>query len=214
MSDIVLSPALIATAQKLGAATLHEAAGRIGALPSAIKPVHSRWKVGGQAYPVATMPAINVWIHDAIYEAPEGAVLVVSCGGFHEAGYWGDIMSTAAIARGLGGLVIDGGVRDADDIGDADFPVFSRGLCIQGTTKERAPAGTLGEAVRIGAVIVSRGDLVVGDADGVVVIPAAGAAEVVEAAERRAAAEEAVRARLRAGEATLDIYGLRPEAVT
>lgn len=199
---------LVAEARRLGAATVHEAAGRIGALPSAIKPVQPRWRLAGPAFPVATTPANNVWIHDAIYAAPAGSVLVVDCGGHHEAGYWGEIMSTAALQQGLAGLVIDACVRDADDLGVVDLPVFAAGLCIQGTTKERSPRGTVGVPVRIGAVIVRPGDLVVGDVDGVVVIPGTDAGAVIDRAAQRADAELAICERLRAGERTLDIYDL------
>lgn len=195
-------------AKSVGAATLHEAAGRTGALPSTIKPVVSGWRLSGPALTIATTPRNNVWIHDALAVAAPGSVLVVSCGGLSEAGYWGDIMSNAAVARGLGGLVIEGHVRDAEDLREIGFPVFSTGLCIQGTTKERRPAGTVGAPVRIGAVTVETGDLVVGDDDGVVVVAKNLAASAVERSFERIDSEEAIRERLLAGETTLDIYSL------
>lgn len=198
-------------AAALGAATVHEACGRIGALPSAIKPVAVGWRLSGAAFTVATTPGNNVWIHDALAVAPAGSILVVSCGGVTEAGYWGDIMSTAAVARGLRGLVIEGHVRDADDLRSIGFPVFSTGLCIQGTTKERYPAGTVGAPVRIGGVIVETGDLVVGDDDGVVIIPNQRAEHAIRSGTDRLADESTIRARLRAGESTLDIYSLHKE---
>jgi 4-hydroxy-4-methyl-2-oxoglutarate aldolase len=201
---------LIAAARELGAASLHEAAGQIGALPMSIKPVHARWRMAGQAFTVATTPRNNVWLHDALDVAPSGSVLVASVGD-PEAGYWGDVMSTSAAARGLAGLVIDGGVRDADDLGRIDLPVFSTGLCIRGTGKARYPAGSVGDQVRIGDVLVHTGDLVVGDADGVVVIPAADAADAVTKGRDRVDREDAIRTRLRTGESTLDVYGFRQE---
>ncbi|MFJ9562830.1 RraA family protein [Streptomyces fuscichromogenes] len=188
-------------------ATLHEAAGRKGALPSAIGPAFTGARVVGPAFPVASPPGDNLWIHRALYAARPGDVLVVDVGGGTEFGYWGEILSTAAIARGLAGLVINGGVRDRDALADLGLPVFSTGLCIQGTGKDFDATGSLGERVRIGEVFVERGDLVVGDADGVVVIPRADTESVLDAGAERDAKEAELMRRIRAGERTLDLYG-------
>ncbi|MFI6934297.1 RraA family protein [Streptomyces sp. NPDC050287] len=188
-------------------ATLHEAAGRIGALPSAIGPAFPGARVAGPAFPVGCPPGDNLWIHRALYAAEPGDVLVVDTGGGTEFGYWGEILSTAAIARGLAGLVIDGGVRDQDALTDLGLPVFSTGLCIRGTGKDHGAAGSLGVTVRVGEVFVVRGDLVVGDADGVVVIPQADTEAVMKAAVERDAKEAELMRRIRAGERTLDLYG-------
>ncbi len=192
----------------IGTASLHEAAGRIGALPSAIKPLSTAMRLVGPAFPVQSPPADNLWLHRAIYEAAPGDILVVHVGDFYEAGYWGEIMATAAQARQLGGLVIDGGVRDSQRLIELGFPIFSRTICIRGTVKDPHGAGSLGRPVKIGEVEVHQGDLVVGDADGVVVIPRALANEVTDKARAREAAETLDMARLRAGERTLDIYKL------
>lgn len=189
-------------------ATLFEASGGQGALPSAIKPVSSGWRIQGPAFPVQSPPADNLWLHRAIYAASPGDILVVHVGGHHEAGYWGEIMSTAAQVRGLGGLVIDGGVRDAGDLVQLGFPVFSRGLCIRGTGKDRDARGSLGEPVTVGGVTVRRGDLIVGDADGVVAIRHDRIAGTLDRAAARAAKEATIIERLKAGETTLAIYGL------
>jgi len=133
---------------------------------------------------------------------------VVSVDGAAEFGYWGEVLSTAAIARGLGGLVIDGGVRDQLALAGLAFPVFCAGVCIRGTGKDPGSAGSLGAPVRIGEVTVSRGDLVAGDADGVVVIPLADAAAVLTAAAEREAKEVELMRRLRGGETTIDLLGL------
>ena len=125
----------LAEASRLGAATLHEAAGRIGALPSAIKPVAPDMRVAGPAFTVHIPAGDNLWIHRALYEAAPGDVLVVSTSGGIEWGYWGDILNTAAIAQGLGGLVIDGGVRDVAGLSTMSLPVFSNGICLRGTIK-------------------------------------------------------------------------------
>jgi 4-hydroxy-4-methyl-2-oxoglutarate aldolase len=188
-------------------ATLHEAAGRRGALPSVIGPAFAGARLAGPAFPVASPPGDNLWIHRAVYAAEPGDVLVVDVGGGTEFGYWGEILSTAALARGLAGLVISVGVRDRDALADLGLPVFATGLCIRGTGKDFDAVGSLGERVRIGEVFIERGDLVVGDADGVVVIPRADAEAVVKAGAERDAKEAALMRRIRAGERTLDLYG-------
>lgn len=192
----------------LPAATLHEAAGRIGALPAAIKPVHDAFAVFGPAYPVACTPGHNLWIHHALYRAPAGSVLVVDVGVGVEYGYWGEVLSVAAAGRALAGVVITGCVRDKEQLAKVGFPVFSAGVCLRGTGKDPAGAGSLGRPVAIGEVTVRAGDLVAGDADGVVVIPAERVLEVVRAAHRRESDESDYLRRLRSAESTLDIYGL------
>ena len=134
------------------AATLHEALGKTGNLPSAIKPIAAGMKVCGPAYTVQTMPRDNVLLHRAYAYANAGDVLIVNCSGFYEAGYWGDLMSLGAKSKGINGLVIDGCVRDADDIEAMGFSVFSRGLCIRGTSNYGD--GTLNKPIVIGDVCI------------------------------------------------------------
>jgi 4-hydroxy-4-methyl-2-oxoglutarate aldolase len=191
------------------AATVDEAQGRVGALPAAIKPIDPRSKICAPAYCVRTTPGNNLMLHRAIYEAPIGSVLVVDVGGpaGYEFGYWGDIMTAAAIERGLAGLVIDGGARDADEIQESGFPVFCRLLAIRGTLK--ASEGELGTRVTVGSVSIATGDIVVADRDGVVAVPAAAAEVVARKAQERADKEAAVIERLRLKETTLDIFGFR-----
>jgi 4-hydroxy-4-methyl-2-oxoglutarate aldolase len=138
-------------------------------------------------------------------------VLVVATGGGYDNGYWGEILSAAARARGLGGVVLDGPARDGAAVVATGVPVFSRGLNIVGPGKDPHGAGAVGRRIRIGAVPVDRGDLVVGDDDGVVVIARDRVAAAVAAAQERERSEAEVMARLRAGETTLQIFGL-PEA--
>lgn len=194
----------IAAVARQSTATVHEALGKKGALPSAIKPVTRGMRLCGPAFTVDSPPANNLLIHEAIYQAQPGDVLVVRVGDHYEAGYWGEIMAVAAVARGIVGLVIDGCVRDSAEMTRMNFPAFSRGLCIRGTGKERG--GVLNKPLTIGDVTVHPGDLVLGDDDGVVVIPQADFATVVEKAEKRVAAEDKIMARLKGGESTLDIY--------
>ena len=192
----------------LGAATLHEAAGRIGALPSGIQPLSPELSVAGPAFPVVVPPGDNLWLHHAIAQASPGDVLVVSTGGAREFGYFGEVMAVAALARGIAGLVIDGGVRDAAQMIALGFPVFADRRCIRGTIKDPRKSGSLGAPLTIGTTQIERDDLVVGDADGVVVIPEPRIEAVIALGAEREAAEAEYFARLRAGETTLGVYHL------
>jgi 4-hydroxy-4-methyl-2-oxoglutarate aldolase len=196
-----------ATLAQLGSATVHEAYGRRGALPCAIKPVWAGARVFGRAFTVACAPADNLWLHRAIYAAAPGDVLVADVGGHREAGYWGELMTYAAQRRRLGGLVIDGGVRDVERITALGFAVFASAICIRGTTKGEH-AGSIGGGVQIGEVAVATGDTVLGDADGVVVVSAAELAAVTEAALVRAEHEREILHRLAGDASTLELFGL------
>lgn len=209
-----LTADLLSRARRLGAATLHEAAGRIGALPSGIKPVTPEMVLCGPAFTVHCPPLSNLQIHHALYQAQPGDVLVVHVSGGTEAGYWGDILNEAAMARGLGGLIIDGGVRDTAGLAKMDFPVFSNGVCIRGTGKDYEAVAWLQEAVRMGEVMIRPGDLVMGDRDGVVVIPAERVEEVVVKGEAREADEAAKIVKIRQGARTVDLYGFAEGAPT
>jgi 4-hydroxy-4-methyl-2-oxoglutarate aldolase len=200
-----MSQELIRQITAFSTATLHEAMGKYGALPSGIKPISPEMRVGGTAVPVHTMPGDNMLLHRAVAQASAGDVIIAYVSDFWEAGYWGEIMAVAAQARGIAGLVIDGCVRDAAAIAALGFPVFARGLCIQGTTK--LGNGQLNQPITIGQVTIRPGDIIVGDRDGVVIVPAGRLAETIEKAQAREAKEAQVMARLRGGETTLDIYG-------
>ncbi|UAJ12584.1 RraA family protein [Glacieibacterium megasporae] len=198
---------LLAEAARLGAATLHEAAGRIGALPSAIKPVAPGMRIAGPAFTVHVPAGDNLWIHRALYQAAPGDVLVVSTSGGIEWGYWGDILNTAAIEQRLGGLVIDGGVRDVAGLSVMPFPVFSNGVCLNGTIKGYAATAWTRQPIRIGDVVVGQGDLIVGDRDGVVALSAPTVATALLGGALRERDEADKIARIKAGERTIDIYG-------
>lgn len=197
-----------AAIQDVDAATLHEAAGGLGALPSDIAPAFSGVRAVGAAFPVVCAPGDNLWIHRALLQASAGDVLVVSVGDDPEHGYWGEVLSEAGLACGLAGVVIAGGVRDTVALARVGLPVFAARTCIRGTSKDPERAGGCPTAVTIGEVTVRRGDLVVGDADGVVVLAAATAQDVVAQAAARIRDEERIIERVRAGESTLEIYGL------
>lgn len=204
----------ITEARRLGTATLHEAAGRIGALPSAIKPVDPAMTLAGPAFTVHCPALSNLQIHHALYHAQPGDILVVHVSGGVEAGYWGDILNEAALARGLGGLVIDGGVRDSAGLTKMAFPVFSNGICIRGTGKDYDATAWLQQPVRMGEVLIQPGDLIVGDRDGVFALSMARVEAVVEAGRRREADEAAKIEAIRRGERTLDLYGFAKGAPT
>ena len=192
----------------LSSASVHEAAGRQGALPSAIKPLDPSHRVEGTAFTVRSPPGDNLWFHRALAAIGEGDVLVASVGGGHEWGYWGDVMTLAAMTRGVRGLVIDGSVRDGADIVRAGFPVFARGLCIRGTGKDPSGAGELQGTITIGDVSIGPKDWILGDGDGVVVVARPDVERVLSKAAEREAKEEHIREALRSGKTTLEIYGL------
>jgi 4-hydroxy-4-methyl-2-oxoglutarate aldolase len=191
---------------ELGAATVYEANGQQGAFDSSLKPLDPTCIMVGTAVTLDLPPADNWYIHLALLEAGPGDVLVVDAKGYLEAGPWGDVLTCAAQERGLAGLVIDGAVRDSRDIVASGFPVFSRGLSIKGTTK--AVPGRINVPVRVGGVLVEPGDIVIGDADGLVRVPAHEAEDALAASEARAAKETGFRDRIRVGETTLDLLGL------
>ena len=199
-------PASLQRAKAFGTATLHEAGGKIGALPAAIKPAVTGFTLCGPAVTVRSPPSDNVWLHRAMVAAKPGDILVVTVEGAYEHGYWGEVMSTAARARKLGGLVIDGCVRDGGTLGNVGFPVFARGLSIRGTGKDFGATGWINYPLSVGDVTVNAGDLIVGDIDGVVAIPRAQIdATLVKSREREDREVEVMR-KLEAGVSTLDLY--------
>lgn len=199
---------LFARASRLSSATLHEAARRAGALPSVLKPLHASMRLCGPALPVRSPAGDNLWIHRALACAEPGDVLAVDTGAGVEFGYWGEIMATAAIARGVAGLVITGGVRDSLRLVELGLPTFSATVSIRGTRKDALGDGAVGEPVRLGEVVVRKGDLIFGDADGLVCLSPEQASEAVPAAEIRDQDEVAILEQVRAGALTLDVYKL------
>lgn len=202
-----VAPEVVKSGSALPTATLHEAGGKIGALPSAIKPLDPSFRLCGPALTVHSPGGDNLWLHRALDIAQPGDVLIVHTSGVYEHGYWGEIMNTMAQVRGLGGLIIDGCVRDGVLLQQMGFPVFARGLCIRGTGKDYGAIGWLNEPVMIGDIIVSAGDLLVGDRDGVVALPREKAKDIVAKGQRREAEEAEICKRLEAGETTMQIYG-------
>ncbi|PZC47975.1 MAG: 4-hydroxy-4-methyl-2-oxoglutarate aldolase [Chloroflexi bacterium] len=207
-TEISRTPAeMIKRALAFHSADLHEAAGGVGALPSGLKPVSPQFLVCGPAVTVVSPPKDNLWLHRALYAAKPGDVLVVDTGGYYEAGYWGEIMSHAAKEAGLAGMVIDGCVRDGLDIIEIGFPIWSRGLCIRGTSKDKNAVGAYNVPVRIGEITVFPGDLVMGDADGVVVIEQSTVEDVLVKTQARVDKEAETIRQIHDGIRTVDLYG-------
>jgi len=196
-------------AASFSAAALYEAGGRVGALPCSIKPVSPGWQVCGPAFPVLVRAGDNLWLHQAIYTAKPGDILVVSTSGHYEAGYWGEVMTRAAIHRKIRGVVIDGCCRDISVVKRLRLPIFSRGACIRSTSKEGGMGGVK-LPIEIGDTKIEVGDLVRGDSDGVVVIPRVGILETLQEAHNRVTKEANVMRMLRNGRTTMEVFGWRP----
>ena len=181
-------------------ATVHEAAGRSGALSHAVKPIAPGMKVCGAAFPLRLCPGDNLALHEALYEAPAGSVLVVDAFDYLEAGPFGEIMTVAAQVRGIAALVTSGSVRDRDAIAALGFAVFAKGLSVKGTVKD-VPA-RLGRAVVIDGIEIHPGDWVLGDSDGVVVIAQQRAEAILQRAIEHEAKERRVIERIRTSAST------------
>ncbi|HYF44810.1 MAG TPA: RraA family protein [Acidimicrobiales bacterium] len=193
----------------LGAATLGESGGH--PMAPRIRPAWAGATAAGPAYTAACAPGDNLAIHVAVTLAPPGSVLVADASAEPERGYWGEVLATAALARRLAGLVIDGCVRDVDALQSHGWGTFSTGVALTGATKQKPCE--VGGAVTVGGVTVATGDWVVGDADGVVVIRADELGAVAEAGRARAEAEQELFAHLRAGATTVELLGLDDSGV-
>ena len=187
-------------------ATLYEASGRRGMVDPAIRPAWRGARVCGPAVTVECPPGDNLMLHVAVARARPGGVIVATVGGYLQAGAWGEILTEAARARGLAGLVIDGAVRDIDAIEASGFPVFSRGLAIGSCTKERR--GKLDVAIQFGGAPVRPGDLVFGNADGLVIVEHDRIDDVYQAAAGRRRKEVEIITKLREGRTTMELLGL------
>ena len=202
------SPEVIAGLREAGVATVHEAAGRIGLLGTRILPRMPGSAVAGSAVTVSSHPGDNLMIHAAVEVCQPGDILVVTTTADSEHGMFGDLLATSLKARGVIGMVTDAGVRDIATLRQMDFPIWSRAVHSQGTVK--ATAGSVNIPVIAAGQLVNPGDVIIADDDGVVAIPASLAAQVLDAAIKRVANEEAKRVQFEGGELGLDLYNLRP----
>lgn len=197
---------LVAAFSAIQSATIHEAQGGVGAVVADIRPLDRAMSLCGPALTIKTPPGDNLALHQTLYLAEPGDVLVVECGGYTEAGQWGGILMEAAKARGVAGLITNGSVRDTDELIAGGFPVFSRGISMKGTAKN--PGGArIGEPLVFGGVAIAPGDLVRADADGIVFVAKNEAPDVLAKSRARIAKEEEFTRRIRNGESTLDLYG-------
>ncbi len=188
-----------------GTSTICEASGLPCALDHAIRPVWSGAAVAGPAFPLRCAPGDNLAIYIAVDAAPPGHLLVVDASGY-VAGYWGEVLTVAAEARNITGIIIDGGVRDIDALERRKFPAFARGIGMRGTVKFHAPS--VGKPIIVANVAISPGDLIVADADGVLSLPQAEVVRTLERARQRTDKEAITMKRLQAGETTLELLGL------
>jgi 4-hydroxy-4-methyl-2-oxoglutarate aldolase len=192
----------------LAAASIHEASGRKGYVDCAIKPISRGIKICGPALTVQCAPGDNIMLHKALERAQPGDIIVASVGGGYEYGYFGNLMATSAIARGLGGLCIDGCIRDGAEIIACGFPVFARGFCIRGTNK--GTMGLVNYPLVFGGLTIFPGDLIVGDDDGLVVVKQEDCADVLEKTKARVENEKVKEKTLQSGVSSVEFNKFGP----
>ena len=197
---------LIHKLSEFSVATLHMASTQSHVLPINIRAIAPGMKLCGLSFVVQLKSGDNLALHHAIYQATEGSILIAAVEGTGDFGYWGEIMTHAALQRNIKGLIIDGCVRDSEYIQNLNFPVFATGLCIRSTSKNYQYRKC--ESIRIGDVDIHHNDVIVGDRDGAIIVSSKFTGETVARARLLEEEEDGIISSLKKGRTTLELYKL------
>lgn len=193
---------------KFGVATIHEAQGRKGLMAPYMRPIYSGTRISGTAITVSVAPCDNWMIHVAAEIVKPGDILVVAPTSYSDAGYFGDLLATLMMSKGVRALIIDAGVRDIAELKEMGFPVWSKCISAQGTVKE--VVGDVNIPIVCGGQIVHPGDAIIADDDGVVIVERHEAADILAKSAQREEKEAGIRKRYAKGELGLDMNNMRP----